>query len=335
MKNILVPSSLEVGEYYSNDQIKYALEVANLGGIRPKIKDNELDFIVLITSAEENKDQIRNPYADKIEGDVLTYTAAGLRGDQEISGVNKRVIEQKEKAVPILGFLKEGVNQYKFIGFLFLLRSYQDYQLDNQGQLRLVWLFEFQIFSDIPKLNVERFQEEFSQFYTQFKDKVLPEDTLIDTLIPDKDGEDLLLPKIDFELVKNIENLKKNLLTINPYEFEVVMSKLIKHTGFSNVDVTKKSGDDGIDINALLKHQFSYDLSYQFQIKRWKHSVGRQEVANLRGSLGFNNFGVIISTSHFTASAVKEAVGVGKTPINLVGMKDLFDIIKETNFVLE
>ncbi len=99
MKQFIIPNTLKVGEHYSNDQIKYALEVANLGGIRPKIKDDQLDFIVLITSAEENKNTIRNPYADKIEGDILTYTGAGLKGDQEISGVNKRLIEQIEKQI--------------------------------------------------------------------------------------------------------------------------------------------------------------------------------------------------------------------------------------------
>ncbi len=55
MKQLIIPSTLNVGDYYSNDQIKYALEVANLGGIRPKIKNKKLNFIVLITSAEEKK----------------------------------------------------------------------------------------------------------------------------------------------------------------------------------------------------------------------------------------------------------------------------------------
>ncbi len=334
MKQFSIPDKLKVGEHYSNDQIKYALEVANLGGIRPKIKDKKLDFIVLITSAEETKNIIRNPYVDKIEGDILTYTGARLQGDQDISGVNKRLIEQKEKPVPILGFLKEGVNQYKFIGFLFLLRNYQDYQLDNQGNLRTVWLFEFQIFSTIPPLTIGNFNDTFSPFYNQFKKEILPEDTIIDYLLPEKKQDEIILPKLDKETLKNIETLKKNLLTINPYEFEVLMSKLIEHTGFINVEVTKKSGDDGIDVNAFLKHRFSLDLRYQFQVKRWKHSVGRKEVANLRGSLGFNSFGVIISTSHFTSSAISESQGTGKTPINLVGMKDLYEIIKETNFAL-
>jgi len=332
MKTLVTPDTLKVGEHYSNDQIQYALEVANLGGIRPKIKDKELDFIVLITSAEETKKTLRNPYADKIEGDVLTYTGAGLKGHQKISGVNKRLIEQKEKPVPILGFLKEAVNKYKFIGFLFLLRNYEDYQIDNQGNLRTVLLFEFQIFSDIPTLKIGVFNEPFLPFYSQFKKELLPEDMIIDSLLPEKSKDEIILPKLDEETLKSIETLKKSLLTIDPYEFEVLMSKLIEHTGFMDVEVTKKSGDDGIDVNALLKHRFSFDLNYQFQVKRWKHSVGRKEVANLRGSLGFNSFGVIISTSHFTSSAINESQGVGKTPINLVGVKDLYKIIKETKF---
>jgi hypothetical protein len=334
MKQIIVPEILKVGEHYSNDQIKYALEVSNLGGIRPRLKNNELDFIVLITSAEENKNVIRNPYADKIEGDILTYTGAGLKGDQEVSGVNKRIVEQVEKPIPILGFLKEGVNKYKFIGFLFLLRHYKDYQIDNQGKLRTVWLFEFQIFSDIQPLKIVNFTDPFLILYDKFKKELLPEDTIIDSLLSKPIEEKFKIPKLDEEVLKSIENLKKNLLTINPYEFENIMAKLIEHTGFIDVGVTKKSGDDGIDVNALLRHNLSLDLSYQFQIKRWKHSVGRKEVANLRGSLGFNHLGVIISTSHFTSSAINEAEGSGKTPINLIGVKELFDIIKETQFAL-
>jgi len=108
MKQLIVPTAFEVGICYSNDQIHYALEVANLGGIRPKLNSKrELDFIVLITSAEENKKALRNPYADRIEDNILTYTGAGLKGEQNVSGVNKRLIEQINNPVPILGFVKE------------------------------------------------------------------------------------------------------------------------------------------------------------------------------------------------------------------------------------
>ena len=55
MKQLIIPTTFEVGKHYTNDQIHYALEVSNLGGIRPRLNSqNDLDFIVLITSIEES-----------------------------------------------------------------------------------------------------------------------------------------------------------------------------------------------------------------------------------------------------------------------------------------
>jgi len=330
MKQLIIPTKFEVGGHYTNDQIHYALEVSNLGGIRPKLNSqNNLDFIVLITSAEGNKKAVRNPYADRIEGNVLTYTGAGLKGEQNIAGVNKRLLEQVDNPVPILGFVKEAVNKYKFVGFLFLLRHYEDYQLDSEGSMRKVWIFEFQIVPEIPAVKVSGFKDLFVPIFNKLKDEVIEDDTKIENEI----DEAKLTAEI--EELKNIEKLKTKLMTVDPYKFEVVVSNLITHVGFSNVRVTKKSGDEGVDVNAVLKNPVSIDLRYLFQVKRWKHSVGRNEVANLRGSMGLNNQGVIISTSHFTTSAIHEAQSEYKTPINLVGIKELHAVIDITHFQIE
>lgn len=330
MKQLIVPTMFGTGKYYSNDQIHYALEVSNLGGIRPKLNSQkQLDFIVLITSAEENKKAVRNPYADRIEGDVLTYTGAGLKGEQEISGVNKRLLEQINSPVPILGFVKETVNQYKFIGFLFLLRYYEDYQLDNEGAMRKVWVFEFHIVPEIGEVSIGQFSDIFAPIYNRLKDEIADDDTKIE------DTTKILETNDEIEKLKDVESLKTKLMIVDPYKFEVVVSNLISHVGFSDVKVTKKSGDDGVDVNALLKNSVSVDLRYSFQVKRWKHSVGRNEVANLRGSMDLNNQGVIIATSHFTESAIHEARSENKTPINLIGIKELYHVIQSTGFKIE
>lgn len=330
MKQLIVPTKFEVGRHYTNDQIHYALEVSNLGGIRPKLNSqNNLDFIVLITSAEETKRAIRNPYADRIEGNVLTYTGAGLKGEQNIAGVNKRLLEQVNNPVPILGFIKEAVNKYKFVGFLFLLRHYEDYQLDSEGSMRKVWIFEFQIVPEIPAVKVSAFKDLFIPIFDKLKAEVVEDDTKVES------GIDEAELTAEIEALKNIEKLKTKLITVDPYKFEVVVSNLISHVGFSDVRVTKKSGDEGVDVNAVLKNPVSVNLRYLFQVKRWKHSVGRNEVANLRGSMGLNNQGVIISTSHFTTSAIHEAQAEYKTPINLVGIKELHTVINITHFQIE
>ena len=70
-----------VGELYTNDQIRFTLEVENLGGIRPSVDARRnLRHIALMTTAEESgRVMAENPYHDRIEGDILLYTAKGPR----------------------------------------------------------------------------------------------------------------------------------------------------------------------------------------------------------------------------------------------------------------
>ena len=89
-------SIFRVGELYTNDQIRFALEVENLGGIRPSVDPRRnLRHIAIMTAAEDSgRVMAENPYHDRIEGDILLYTAQGREGDQQLAGRNKRLIEQ-------------------------------------------------------------------------------------------------------------------------------------------------------------------------------------------------------------------------------------------------
>lgn len=330
MKELAIPKYFVVGQYYTNDQICYALEVGNSGGIRPKLNQHgELDFVALFTSSEENKHSERNPYADRIEGDVLTYTGAGLKGEQTISGVNKRLFEQVEKPIPILGFVKEETNRYRYLGLLFLLRHFEDFQLDHESLMRKVLIFEFQIISQPLVLEIGKFDAVFSEIYFDLKKKIIEGDTVVLDVI------DEVRVKNEVDELKKIEELKSKLMLVDPYEFEELVGELVKYAGFSSVRVTKKSGDEGVDVNAILENPIATRLQFLFQVKRWKHSVGRNEVANLRGSMGINNQGVIISTSHFTASAMNEANLGDRVPIHLVGIEELYRVIHLTGFDID
>jgi hypothetical protein len=99
-----------VGEKYTNDQIRFALNVENLGGIRPSIDANKnLNHLVILTTAEQYEKNIsENPYHDRVENNILIYTAQGRTGDQEISGRNKRILEQYTNPIPFYGFSNEG-----------------------------------------------------------------------------------------------------------------------------------------------------------------------------------------------------------------------------------
>jgi restriction system protein len=72
----------------------------------------------------------------------------------------------------------------------------------------------------------------------------------------------------------------------------------------------------------------------QIQAKRWLHSVGRKEVAELRGSLEPFAKGAVVTTSHFSKAAINEAGGQGKHPITLVDGFRLSKLVLDERFVL-
>jgi hypothetical protein len=49
-----------------------------------------------MTSIESFHVKDENPYHDRLEGDILTYTAAGKVGEQTLGGMNNRLIEQRD-----------------------------------------------------------------------------------------------------------------------------------------------------------------------------------------------------------------------------------------------
>jgi hypothetical protein len=142
-------SSFTVGDIYTNDQIRFSLDVENLGGIRPALAPNRNVRHVAVLTAAEDSGRLRseNPYYDRIGGDVLTYTAQGREGDQELTGRNKRLIEQYTTPTPLFGFVNLGRQTYRFLGLLELLRHYQERQADKKGNIRRVWSFDFRIYS--------------------------------------------------------------------------------------------------------------------------------------------------------------------------------------------
>lgn len=67
----------------------------------------------------------------------------------------------------------------------------------------------------------------------------------------------------------------------------------------------------------------------QIQAKRWLHSVGRKEVAELRGSLQPFARGAVVTTSHFSKAAINEATEGGKNPIVLVDGFRLSKVVRD------
>jgi len=143
-----------------------------------------------------------------------------------------------------------------------------------------------------------------------------------------------VLPQSDN--IERIERVRGKLLAMEPRKFEFFIKELLLHCGFSDVCVTRYSADGGIDVNARTGGRiwiFENTL-VQVQAKRWLHSVGRKEVAELRGSLQPFARGAVVTTGHFSKAAINEASEEGKNPIALVDGFKLSKVVLDEQFHL-
>jgi HJR/Mrr/RecB family endonuclease len=324
--------ALEVGQLYSNEEIFKSLRVSNAGGIRLSLRDKAILRAIIMTSVQDLHGSGENPYQDRLEADVLTYTAAGKIGQQTLAGVNSRLIEQKTFDFPIHGFVliasrrdaSVGPKRWKYLGLLEYLRHYPDTQLDAEGKVRRVWLFEFKIHHEQQVVPVAHDAAVSRQLLIESRRRAA--NTSADDEIVDERSQT--------ENVERIEQVRGKLLAMEPRSFEFFIKDLLVHCGFSDVCVTRFTADGGVDVNAKTSGRiwiFENTL-VQVQAKRWLHSVGRKEVAELRGSLQPFARGTVVTTSHFSKAAINEASAEGKNPIGLVDGFRLSKVVLDEKF---
>jgi len=113
---------------------------------------------------------------------------------------------------------------------------------------------------------------------------------------------------------------------MNPFAFERLAQLLLRECGFSQVIVTKKTGDGGIDGTGKLKINGIFSFNVAFQCKRYIGSVSAGEIRDFRGSLTADiEKGVFITTGTFTKAAREEASNMGKKQIDLIDGEEFID----------
>ena len=126
------------------------------------------------------------------------------------------------------------------------------------------------------------------------------------------------------------EKLAEVLQNMDPYGFERLTQRLLRECGFTQVEVTKKSGDGGIDGTGKLKINGIFSFNVAFQCKRYKSAVGAGDIRDFRGSLTTDiEKGVFITTGTFTKAAKEEASNPGKQQIDLIDGEEFINKIAE------
>jgi restriction system protein len=112
--------------------------------------------------------------------------------------------------------------------------------------------------------------------------------------------------------------------------FERLVQRLLRESGFIQVEVTGRTGDGGIDGKGIARIHGFMSFHVLFQCKRWKGSVSAGEIRDFRGAMvGRADKGLFITTGMFTPAAVKEATRDGAPPIDLVDGVELAEKLKE------
>jgi restriction system protein len=126
------------------------------------------------------------------------------------------------------------------------------------------------------------------------------------------------------------EELIELLFSLSPDAFERLVQRILRESGFSQVEVTGKTGDGGIDGKGMFKIAGLISFNVLFQCKRWQNSVSASEIRDFRGALqGRADKGLFVTTGSFTRDALKEASRDGATPIDLLDGEALVNKIKE------
>lgn len=112
--------------------------------------------------------------------------------------------------------------------------------------------------------------------------------------------------------------------------FERLTQRLLRESGFVQVEVTGRTGDGGIDGKGIAKIHGFMSFHVIFQCKKYQGSVSAGDIRDFRGAMvGRADKGLFITTGTFTPAAVKEATRDGAPPIDLVDGEQLAEKLKE------
>jgi restriction system protein len=117
---------------------------------------------------------------------------------------------------------------------------------------------------------------------------------------------------------------------ISPKAFETLCQRLLRESGFIQVEVTGRSGDGGIDGRGVVRVGGILSFHVIFQCKRYKDTVSAATVRDFRGAMvGRADKGLLITTGAFTRDARVEAQRDGAPPLDLIDGEELVQKLKD------
>ena len=124
-------------------------------------------------------------------------------------------------------------------------------------------------------------------------------------------------------------NLLSVIQGLSPNGFEQLCQRLLREAGFSEVHVTGRSGDGGIDGDGILQINELVSFRVLLQCKRYLGTIGCGAIRDFRGAMtGRTDKGIYLTTGTFSRDAERESVREGAPPIELVDGERLIQLME-------
>lgn len=139
---------------------------------------------------------------------------------------------------------------------------------------------------------------------------------------------------IRFQAEQHNKSVREKLLAalhrMSPESFEKLVRALLESMDFVDTEVTRLSGDGGIDVRGTWRIADGIQIKMAIQAKRWKANVQAPVVQAVRGALTGSERGMIITTSDFSKGAREEAEDPRRSStISLVNGEQLVKLLEQ------
>lgn len=250
------------------------------------------------------KNAVLPSYAQLIENTFIALKLLGGSGkNEEINDKVAQLMKLPDEVLDIPHLNSSSLSEvhYRCAWARTLLKNYG--AIENSA--RSVWAIKAD-FSSIEKVDGAYIEK-------NCKKKSNPKNPTVDVQIENSGIE---VPEEVRSWRRKLQDVIQNM---DPYGFERLTQRLLRECGFMQVEVTKKSGDGGIDGTGKLKINGIFSFNIAFQCKRYHGVVGASDIRDFRGSLTTNiEKGVFITTGSFSKAAIDEAAAPGKQQIDLI-----------------
>lgn len=135
--------TIKQGQIFDNGELCDLFKCSSQGGMR---RSHETNTLVIVSN------HIKSIYEDKWIDGIMHYTGMGTSGDQSLSfAQNKTLANSGSNNVDVHLFEVFKSKEYLYQGIVKLFsQPYQEQQIDENGEKRLVWMFPVKLLYGTP-----------------------------------------------------------------------------------------------------------------------------------------------------------------------------------------